>query len=276
MNQLKAVAATISLLGVSAFTQTHAHDDSAVAHYLGNEGVLVVHDDTKILFDAFYANSYGQYALVPDNLSAAMLSGDAPFDGIDAVFVSHIHGDHFSVAPALEYLRAQKDVHFYAPQQVADAFLEAGVDETDPVFARIHGHELAPDDEGRTFTVGNLEIDVVAIPHAGNRPDIQNFAWRVTLDDKKTVIHLGDAGTLTSHFERHAKHFDKKETETAFPPYWFLGDDNGAKILEEIIKVDQVIGIHVPARAAFNGDEWRTRAGGDLFTDPGETRILED
>ena len=276
MNQIRSLAAVMSILALSAPINSLAHDDPAVAHYLGNEGVLVVHDDTKILFDAFYANSYGQYALVPDNLSAEMISGDAPFDGIDAVFVSHIHGDHFSVAPALEYLRVQKDVHLYAPQQVADAFQEAGVEESDPLLARIHGYDLAPDDNAKAFTVGNLNIDVVAIPHAGNRPDIQNFAWRVTLDDEKTVIHLGDAGTVTSHFARHADHFDNKKTDTAFPPYWFLGDDNGAKILEEIIKVDQVIGIHVPARAAFNGDEWRARVGGDLFTDPGETRLLED
>jgi hypothetical protein len=66
----------------------------------------VVRGDTKILFDAFYSDGHGQYTLVPDEISGSMFAGKAPCDGIDVVFVSHVHGEHFSDAPAIAYLRA--------------------------------------------------------------------------------------------------------------------------------------------------------------------------
>ena len=252
-----------------------AHDH-ATAHYLGNEGVMVERGETKILFDAFYAESYGQYALVPNEISDAMMKGDAPFNGVDAVFVSHVHGDHFSPAPAIAYLRAQPAVTLFAPEQVREKILEAGVSDDDSIMQRVRTFTLAPDDEGESFSFGEIEIDVVSIPHAGDRPHIQNYAWRVSLDDETTVVHLGDAGTVVSDFSRHQGHFNAKSTHTAFPPYWFVGDKNGDLILTDIIKAKQVIGVHVPKRAAGEGDQWRKRAGGDLFTDPGETRAIGD
>ncbi len=33
-------------------------------------------------------------------------------------------------------------------------------------------------------------------------------------------------------------------------------------------------GIHVPADSVGDGDAWRKRFGGDLFTDPGERRTV--
>ena len=266
---------SVSLMTASLFVSSisHAHDE-ATAHYLGNEGVMVVHGDTKILFDAFYASSYGQYALVPEETSAAMLAGEAPYDGVDAIFVSHVHGDHFTAEPAIAYLRSQPGVHLYGTRQVVTAILETDIDADDPLMARVHEVNIGPDDEAVSMVVDDLEIDVVAIPHSGNRPSIQNYAWRVTLDDELTVMHLGDAGTIQAHFDRHAEHFAAKKTDAAFPPYWFIGNRDGEKILTNIIDAEQVIGIHVPIRAAGNGDSWRAQAGGDLFTDPGETRSI--
>ena len=51
--------AVIMLVIFSIATNALAHDHAARATYLGNEGVMVARGDTKILFDAFYADSYG-------------------------------------------------------------------------------------------------------------------------------------------------------------------------------------------------------------------------
>lgn len=268
---IRAAAIALSLL-----PSVGAAHDHATAHYLGNEGVMVEHGDTKILFDAFYSDSFGQYALVPENINQAMMTGAAPFDGVDAVFISHVHGDHFSPEPAIAYMRAQADVVMFAPEQVRKKLLEAGVDTDDPMMTRVRTIALEPDDNGEAMSFGAIEIDVVSVPHAGNRPHIQNYAWRVTLSDDATIIHLGDADPAVSNFSRHQAHFNSKTTNTAFPPYWFVGDTNGELILSDIIKAKQTIGIHVPKRATGKGDQWRARAGGDLFTDPGETRAIAD
>ena len=253
-----------------------AHDPAARATYLGNEGVLVIRGDTKVLFDAFYADSYGQYALVPDAMFKAMMAGDPPYDGIDAVFVSHVHGDHFTAKPAIRYLRRHPKVRLYGSRQTFDA-IAASIPSDDPILRRVVVADIRPHDAAKQFHVGDIDIEVVAIPHAGgrSRADIQNLSWRVTLDDDTTVIHFGDAGTNKPDFDRHGEHFKAKRADAAFPPYWFFGNEEGEAIMRNYMDAGRIIGIHVPAAAIGNGDVRRQRAGGDLFTDPGERRELQ-
>jgi len=59
------------------------------AHYLENAGVMIERGDTKILFDPFFRSDYGQYDLVPQEMEAALFAGSPPWDGIDAIFISH-------------------------------------------------------------------------------------------------------------------------------------------------------------------------------------------
>jgi glyoxylase-like metal-dependent hydrolase (beta-lactamase superfamily II) len=98
-------------LHASAF----ADDDHALqAQYLANAGVMVAKGDTKVLFDPFFRNDYGAYDLVPSDLEQAVLDGVPPFDGIDAVFVSHNHDDHFDAEILVAYLNRWPDVELYA------------------------------------------------------------------------------------------------------------------------------------------------------------------
>ena len=98
-----------------------------MAHYLANAGVLVARGETKVVFDPLFRNDYGRFRLVPQALERALFDGTPPMDGIDAVFVSHLHGDHFTAAPTLAYLRAQPAVRLYAPSQVIAALRAAAV-----------------------------------------------------------------------------------------------------------------------------------------------------
>ena len=76
---------------------------------------MAVQGETKVLFGPLFRNSYGQYQLLPKTMEDALFSGAPPFDGIDAVFISHYHGDHFSPTDMLRLLRAQPGIHLYAP-----------------------------------------------------------------------------------------------------------------------------------------------------------------
>ena len=81
------------------------------AQYMANEGLMVVQGDTKVVFDPLFRNSYGQYQLLPKEMEDALFSGQPPFDGIDAVFVSHYHcvGVHVPVSiPKNPSLRPQE------------------------------------------------------------------------------------------------------------------------------------------------------------------------
>ena len=89
-----------------------------VATYLGNEGVMVSYGEHKILFDPLYRNSYQQYELVPDAMEDALFAGEAPFDGVDVVFVSHRHGDHFSAPDMARLLQEHSSLRLYAPDAI--------------------------------------------------------------------------------------------------------------------------------------------------------------
>jgi len=272
MIRIIAVLAVL-LLNTSALS----HEDFADARYLGNEGVLVSHGGLKVLFDAFYDSSYGTYVLVDTPTRSAMMAGTAPYDGVDALIISHVHGDHFSPAPTLAYLKAQSAVHLYGSTQVVDAVLKLMAKGDAELTSRLHALNLKPGDAPVSFSLGDIEIEAIAIPHSGGarHAAITNLVFRVELDDFPVVMHMGDADPIDAEFSRQQAFFDSKHTHTAFPPYWFLGLESGESILKKRIKPDQVIGIHVPAAAAGQGDAWREKAGGDLFTDPSESREIK-
>ena len=164
----------------------------------------------------------------------------------------------------------------HASGQVIDALKEAGAG--DDLAPRLKAFDIEAGDAPQSLEVGAISIDVVRIPHAGGaaRANIENLAFRVTLDDELTVLHMGDADPADRHFAPHQAHWDAKKLDAAFPPYWFFGSEEGRAILKERLKPAKSIGVHVPIAAAGNGDAWRDEYRADLFTDPGEVRHMGD
>lgn len=224
----------------------------------------------KVLFDAFYTNSYGQYALIPAETQQQLLDGEPPWDNISALLISHVHGDHFSPAPTLTYLQANPDVQVYASTQVTEQLTGSIAAE------RLHGIALEAGDTPVKLKLNDLVIEAVRIPHAGGSrtADIANLAFRVNFADDFTILHMGDADPDSKHFSPYKSYWDSRSLETAFPPYWFLNNDNGKAILADHLRAQQVIGIHVPIAAAEDPHAWKIRYQGDLFTTPGEIRAV--
>ncbi len=248
---------------------------NGTAYYLANEGVLVKLGEVKVLFDAFFSNGYGNYSLVPESSVAALNAGTPPYDGIDALFISHAHGDHFSPEPTLAWLRAQPDTRLVGPKEAVQALL-ALVEDDDPISQRLTALELSPGDAPEKVTIADIDVEVVAIPHAGGKrmAEVRNLVFRVTLSNQLTVLHMGDAAPETRAFAAQQSHWDERTTHHAFPPYWFFEAPGGKRILTNHLRPNHSTGVHVPAAATGNGDEWRERLGGDLFTDPGDQRTL--
>ena len=252
--------------------------DTATAMYLANEGVMVVQGETKVVFDPLFRNNYGQYLLLPEPMKEALFAGRPPFDGIDAVFVSHFHGDHFSPEDMLRLLQEQPGVHLYAPRQAVAGLRSVANTQDDALFERVTAVELAYKDPPVTLEMDKLLIEAVRIPHSGwptGRLDVENISWRVTLDKTTTVLHLGDADPNDVHFARDAAYWAKTQLNMAFPPYWFFNSTFGPKILSDRLKPQASVGVHVPVSiptdAARRPVEFRNH---DLFTQPLETRVI--
>ncbi len=175
-------------------------------------------------------------------------------------------------------LERQPTVHLYGPGQAAIAVHEL-IDATNAeVASRVHGIALELGEPAEQITVGDLTIDALRLPHAGwpaRHADVQNIVFRVTLDDKVTAMHLGDADTVDAHFTQNPEFWSGRRTDLALPPYWFFLNEEGRYILETHIAARQTIGVHVPAEVPDDPAERPTAFRGfDVFTRPGETRVI--
>lgn len=243
--------------------------------YLANEGVMVAHEETKVLFDPLYDNSYNTYQVVPDSIRAAIFAGSAPYDGIDAVFVSHYHGDHFSAEDLLRLMRSHEGIALYAPAQAVAAIRAIAADEDAGIFARATGFDLEYGDAPMFVRTDGLLVEAAYVPHSGwptRRTDVQNIAFRVTLNDNSTVLHMGDADAKLVHYTGDPAYWEERNIDLALPPYWYFLSEDGREVLENYVNVENSIGIHVPAEFSDPANIPQELEAYELFTRPGEGR----
>lgn len=248
------------------------------ARYLANASVMVAHGAAKVVFDPLFRNDFGQYQRVPPEMEQALFAGTPPFDAIDAVFISHSHEDHFDPGLMLEFLLARSTIHLYAPAQAVADMERAASGEQWTVFDRVHAVTPEYGAPPVRIEVDELLIEAARIPHSGwpNRmTDVENIAFRITLDNGTTVVHLGDADPRPEHFSLHVDHWDPAHTHLALPPYWFFLSTEGRRVIAEQLQPDHAIGVHVPRRMPDDPADRPTELQGfDLFTEPGETRAI--
>ncbi|MEO1038830.1 MAG: MBL fold metallo-hydrolase [Pseudomonadota bacterium] len=265
-------ALTFTLVAALATGSAFAHPPAGEARYIANEGVMVVSGEAKILFDPLFSQGFGIYREVDEASFEAIMTGAAPFDGVDAVVISHAHPDHFHPRRVAEYLAAHPDVTLYAPEE-AIGIMRSENTLTDAIIGQIEAVALAFGDAPVRLETGDLIVEAVRIPHAGwpQRASVENLVWRVTLDEGVTVMHLGDADPDDSHFAPHDDHWRARETDMAFPPYWFFGSAEGIRIVDQRLNTREAVGVHVPMAVPAE----LTASGRDAFILPGETRVIE-
>ena len=243
---------------------------SGTATYLGNEAVMIEHDNVKVLFDPFFHNTFNIYQAVPEDIRNALFSNQAPYDQIDFIFISHAHADHFSSSDLAKYLKQSPDTQLIAPKQAIDALTD--LEGAHDIATQMHSIELEYKDKPISKSLENIKFDAVRIPHAGwpQRAGISNLVFRVTLNDAITVVHMGDADPNDEHFKPLMTHWDAQRTNTAFPPYWFMTSENGQLILKQRIKADKNIGVHVPIAVPQELKDSRE----EYYSKPGEQSAI--
>ena len=240
-------------------------------HHIGNAGLLIQQGTTKILFDPLYRNGYNNYHLVPEAVKADVLAGAAPFNDINAILISHAHGDHFDAEDIVSFHQGNPDALIIAPAQAIEAIEETGK-VTDNLRARFVPMGLEYGQDPLKVAFEGLSVEAVRIPHAGGpgRRGIENLVYRVTLEGAATVMHMGDADPALEHFAPYEAHWQTRKTDTAFPPYWFFLSAEGIQIVDDVLNTGDTIGVHVPVIIP----DPLIASGRNFFGDPGGVRIL--
>ena len=261
----------VLLMGGLVSSLVYSHSKQAASTYLGNEGVLVTVGKEKILFDPFFHNSYNHYTLVPEKLRKAIFAGEAPFDGVTAIFVSHAHGDHFDANDVSRYLQKFKTVRLVAPQQAVNQLKLLKSHEL--IANQITAIELSLTSKPWSEEFSGVKVEAVRIPHAGwpARKEVENLLYRVSLGVEYTVMHLGDADTNKQFYQPHSHFFASKRSNLAFVPYWFYGSLASQQVIKDFLNVDKTIGVHVPTNVP---EPLKAQKQFDYFSKPGEMRSL--
>ena len=198
------------------------------------------------------------------------MNGDSPYQNINAIFISHAHGDHFAADDTLKYMMRHRNVELFAPAQaVAQLIAHEDYDKISP---RINTIKLEFGDKAAQVSSAGLTVDAVRIPHAGwpGRADVENIVFRVTLKSGLTVMHLGDADVNVEHYIPYRDHWRSTTTELGFPPYWFFYSLEGRDILSYYMQVHEAVGVHVPTKVP----EFLDAKGYLYFSTPGQWHAI--
>ncbi len=247
-----------------------AQDVGAEVHYLGNEGLMIESEQSKILFDPFFNKNYQRFTLVPEEIRTKIFSNNKPYDNVDIIFISHAHADHFSAKDVATYLSKYSKVILVAPKQVIEKLKPLSGYQA--IANQMHGISMKIGDQPKELFIEGIHVEVVRIPHVGwpEKADVENLVYRLTLHDEVTVMHMGDADIKSEHYQPYIKFWSKKVTHHAFIPHVFAMTSDSKQIVRDLLNIKEVTYIHVPSESPQN----LKQSMDDFFSIPGEIRKI--
>lgn len=184
--------------------------------FIANCGFLIVSGDTKILVDAPCRNYplNGGY-LFSEETMELMENGEPPFDEVDLVLITHIHGDHFDAEAVGKHLENNPHAVFVSTSSAAKEVKRAS-----PNFERKQERVIAVDPkEGERIllTANRIDVEVLNLHHGEN--PTQNNGYLFTVGGVK-MLHTGDfAG---QYFRAKNYQLPSEGIDIAFVPHLFL------------------------------------------------------
>ncbi len=227
--------------------------------YIANEGVLISSGDKRVLIDGLHRRYEDAYPYLPDQEREKIETAKPPFENIDLVLVSHMHGDHFHPEAVGRYLQSNKRTVLATSQQVVGEIAGkfAGYDE---IKGRITPVEFKFGDR-TTLSFAGIEVEFLGIGHGtGRHGHIQNLGHIFTVGNKK-FLHLGDPPAEPAIFDPYD--LDKAGIDIAFIPAWFLTSEAGRAVIRDHIKPRHIIAVHV---GPHDGDNLKRQIAKDFPT----------
>ncbi len=157
--------------------------------FVANMGVLVGSGHTKVLIDALFAEAKPNRRVPAPEVLEGIMRGEAPFDGIDLVLVTHKDPDHFDAALTARHLEAHPEPILVVPADAVHAMREAASD-----WSRIESR-IVPIDleigEQLERDVGGIPVTIMRTYHGTSRAPM-NLMYLFEINGW-LVFHEGDA-----------------------------------------------------------------------------------
>lgn len=212
----------------------------------------------KFLFDPLYDDHFGSLERLTPDLIEAIVTGAAPYDRVDAVFVSHAHGDHFSASMLTRMLAEQPEVLLFAPQQAIDRMREDSA--WDEGFAaRVTGVALENGEAWEGVSLEGFTVDAFRSPHNGwpdRHAGTHNITFRVAAPAGERagegtvgrVMHLGDADPANEHYTALSGFLSAQRSGLAMVPFWFYQHEGLGGMIDQTLNAQVPVAMHVPVR----------------------------
>jgi len=237
------------ILGLALLSLTTTKENISIT-YIANCGFLCESPSQKVLIDPFGTSFGNLFNLSSTETMTKIENGTTPFDQINLVLITHIHGDHFDPFPAEKFLLQNKQAQLVCPPQVRQQMKDSCQQ-----FTQIDAQILSPQlsmSELKTMTVNGIQLTVVRMQHGTNR-SLQGVDYKDYTDYEKTedygylfdlgdkvIFHQGD-GCLKINQEALDKLNPK--VDIAFLSY-FDWDTSSFNLLKDKLHSQNIILMH--------------------------------
>jgi L-ascorbate metabolism protein UlaG (beta-lactamase superfamily) len=211
--------------------------------FVANEGVLLQTATKKLLIDALFTDPHPDLTAPPSAMLVQMEGGQAPFDEVNLMLVTHNHPDHFDPSAGGRFLNNNSQAVLLAPEDAVAVMRDSVADWTSIVDRVIPiALELGMSAQR---TIDGIAITAYRTLHSGGGETPQHLMYLIEIDDR-TIFHEGDSDGNPETFERFglgAHHID-----LALVHYWFPMNLETEGILQGILRADHVGLFHLPKR----------------------------
>ena len=220
--------------------------------YIANEGFLLQSAHQKILIDALFDEGYGNAFAVPDKAVLQNIRQSvAPFDSINALFLTHYHKDHCSPVLINQYLTSHPAVPLVASKPSL-VFIDGEC--FGFVTKQSQFREMTPAaNQSLTKTVAGMPVTAFGLKHLTylkNGIDLEQYMYNISFligMDGITVFHSGDImpDAFGLYLGRH-KHW-QLHTDIAFLYYQIL-EANAADLQRvlDVLHPRYIVPMHIP------------------------------
>jgi L-ascorbate metabolism protein UlaG (beta-lactamase superfamily) len=210
--------------------------------FIANAGVLVSSGDKKVLIDGLFDKPNPEYRAPSPDVLAKIMKGEAPYDGVDLVLVTHDHPDHFDARLVARYLETVPGPILLAPADAVAELRKAAAD-----WAKIEPRVVSLDlkvGEKDERELEQIPITAFRTLH-GKEESPMNVMFLFELAGWR-IFHEGDSPGNVDEYRGFR--LGSGPIDLALVHYWFPLEPRCASFLQEVLKPGHIALTHLPVR----------------------------